>query len=133
MWNLLMKRNHIKHGDQSTFEELVQQVEMSIQLMVMVNNLEFKTTRKSWPEMVKIMGAYKPRIYYQIVQWKLPEEDQLKCNIDGASKENPWEKSGGRVEQKGTKPIGEDDEARGFNDYRKGAYGRQGQKRKVRE
>uniref|UniRef100_A0A0V0I4K1 Putative ovule protein n=1 Tax=Solanum chacoense TaxID=4108 RepID=A0A0V0I4K1_SOLCH len=95
MWNLLMKRNHIKHGGQSTFEELVQQVERSIQLMVMVNNLEFKTTGQSWPEMVKIIGAYKRRIYYHIAQWKLPEEDQLKCNKDGASKGNPGESAYG--------------------------------------
>ena len=35
---------------------------------------------------VKIIGAYKPRIYYQIVKWKLPKEDQLNWNINSASK-----------------------------------------------
>ena len=40
---------------------------------------------------MKIIGAYKPRIYYQIVQWKLPKEDQSKCSTDGASKGNSGE------------------------------------------
>lgn len=50
---------------------------------------------KSWPDIVKILGNHKPRIYHHIVQWKFPGEGQLKYNIDGASKGNTRESAYG--------------------------------------
>ncbi|KAH0663918.1 hypothetical protein KY285_028841 [Solanum tuberosum] len=43
---------------------------------------------KTWAEMVNILGSYKSKIYYHIVQWKPPMMDQVKCNTDEASKGN---------------------------------------------
>ncbi|KAK4711086.1 hypothetical protein R3W88_005599 [Solanum pinnatisectum] len=44
---------------------------------------------KDWKEMIKVMSAYKPRIYHYAVKWEMPQEGTLKCNTDGACRGNP--------------------------------------------
>ncbi|KAK4716559.1 hypothetical protein R3W88_014897 [Solanum pinnatisectum] len=95
MWGLWKRRNQIKHERHTSFEGLVHQVEKNLQLMVRMKSTDIKVTGRSGLDIVKILGAHKPRIYHHIVQWKLPEARLLKCNTDGASKGNPGESAYG--------------------------------------
>ncbi|KAH0730385.1 hypothetical protein KY290_001417 [Solanum tuberosum] len=89
LWSLWKRRNHIKHGGQLNLEGMVKQVTKNIQMLTSGRNAGLNLFGKNWLETVNILGNYKPKIYYHIVQWNPPRSDQLKCNTDGASKGNP--------------------------------------------
>ncbi|KAH0701736.1 hypothetical protein KY290_016740 [Solanum tuberosum] len=42
-------------------------------------------------------SAYKPTLYYRIVYWEKPDQEWVKCNTDGACKENPGQSSYGFI------------------------------------
>ncbi|XP_019242654.1 PREDICTED: uncharacterized protein LOC109222796 [Nicotiana attenuata] len=50
-----------------------------------------------WPEMIKMMEQYTPKLKYTKVLWELPDHGWIKVNTDGASKGNPGRSSIGFV------------------------------------
>jgi len=45
--------------------------------------------------MITTLSAYKPTLYYRIVCWDKPNPEWVKCNTDGACRENPGQSSYG--------------------------------------
>lgn len=48
----------------------------------------------NWPMMVMFLEVYKPNIQATVVKWKPPINGFYRCNIDGASKDNPCPSGG---------------------------------------
>lgn len=42
----------------------------------------------TWPSMIQILKEYKPTIYYKKIYWNFPITGNIKCNTDGASRDN---------------------------------------------
>lgn len=57
----------MKHGENISFQGMVQQVETNIQRMAMMLIAGIQVLGKQWVDMVNILGSYKPKIYHHIV------------------------------------------------------------------
>ncbi|KAK4706220.1 hypothetical protein R3W88_034222 [Solanum pinnatisectum] len=68
---------------------MIQQLIQIIQYTIKRRFHWIKIQGKEWKDIVKILGDYKPRLYHHVVNWELPREGEINCNMDGACKGNP--------------------------------------------
>lgn len=60
--------------------------------LLLVSNFNYPWIRQlldRWEQMIDTLRYYKPCLYYQKVQRKLPSPRQIACNTNGASRGNP--------------------------------------------
>ncbi|KAH0698915.1 hypothetical protein KY284_013130 [Solanum tuberosum] len=50
---------------------------------------QYTNVHSTWPQMVALLDAFRPRFVYKWVKWHPPPSGWLKCNTDGASRGNP--------------------------------------------
>ncbi|KAH0716808.1 hypothetical protein KY285_012839 [Solanum tuberosum] len=54
-----------------------------------------KNMRWTWQDIIQGLNQYKPKIHFLRVTWKPPEDHNVKCNTDGACRDNPdWNSFG---------------------------------------
>ncbi|WMV49324.1 hypothetical protein MTR67_042709 [Solanum verrucosum] len=89
MWSLWLRRNAIKYGSANSWEGMM---DMTMELVRQLVKTQFPWIKKmtwSWREVIFRLTQYKPKIHVLSVTWTPPEDHQVKCSTDGASRGNP--------------------------------------------
>ncbi|KAH0761002.1 hypothetical protein KY290_017075 [Solanum tuberosum] len=95
MWELWRRRNDIKYGNETSYNWMYHQCQLTIHQLIRIKFPWIKRTTYHWPGMVNILQYYKPILHHLIVRWNLPREGWVVCNTDGVSKGNPGQSAYG--------------------------------------
>ncbi|XP_060182538.1 uncharacterized protein LOC132612249 [Lycium barbarum] len=88
VWELWKKRNGDKHRNKVSISRVIYQASTNTQQFVRLRKPCIKNVPHRWPEILRILENYVPRLQVTKVWWKLPVEGCLKCNTDGATRGN---------------------------------------------
>ncbi|XP_075080440.1 uncharacterized protein LOC142165948 [Nicotiana tabacum] len=93
VWELLKRRNNNKHGEAVSTNRVVYQVCNTIQSLIKLRKLGIDRVPFRWPDILRMMENYTPKLKFNKVLWELPMTGWTKINTDGASKGNPGRSS----------------------------------------
>ncbi|KAH0752435.1 hypothetical protein KY285_005583 [Solanum tuberosum] len=89
MWTFWKRRNNIKHGGNTTYNTMVEQVHDLVRKLVKVLYPWIRLERREWAAILDKLKDYMPKVHYHKVTWSPHEEGKLKCNFDEACRGNP--------------------------------------------
>lgn len=89
IWELWKRRNAKRHGKEVFFNKMYFHCQRTVHQLIIVKFPWIRDIPYHWEGMFDSLQGYKPKLYYQLVQWSMSEEGWIKCNTDGASKGNP--------------------------------------------
>ncbi|XP_019257820.1 PREDICTED: uncharacterized protein LOC109236045 [Nicotiana attenuata] len=89
VWELWKRRNSNKHGEPVTTNRVVYQVCTTIQSLIKVRKPRIVQVPFRWPNILRMMENYTPRLKISKVLWEFPMHGWTKINTDGASRGNP--------------------------------------------
>lgn len=87
-WELLKRKNIIKHGGTMSVNRVIYQVTQPIHLLLKTRRPSFQNILSRWLEMRTALESYTPRLKITKVLRKFPPLKWYKCNTDGASSGN---------------------------------------------
>uniref|UniRef100_M1CNL3 Non-LTR retroelement reverse transcriptase n=1 Tax=Solanum tuberosum TaxID=4113 RepID=M1CNL3_SOLTU len=73
--------------------KVIQEINSNLVKLVKLKYPWINVIPNQWPQLVQYFEQYRPLIKSQVVIWRKPEIGWLKCNIDGACRGNPGERS----------------------------------------
>jgi len=88
IWNLWKRRNSLKHGRPSSYNNLVYRVNSDLWKLGRTIYPKLQDFPTKWSDIVACLEKHKPKLYYLPVCWK-PPEGILTCNTDVASRCSP--------------------------------------------
>ncbi|KAH0663944.1 hypothetical protein KY285_028886 [Solanum tuberosum] len=87
MWTLWKRRNNLKHGGTTTYNEMVMQVQKEVRKLIKLQHPWIHIKKETWPQIITKLKEYRPKIHHHYVQWKKPGRNTVKCNTDGQQEE----------------------------------------------
>ncbi|MCD9642395.1 hypothetical protein HAX54_029202, partial [Datura stramonium] len=72
VWELWKKRNADKHGTTVTTSRIIYQVSTTIQQLVKLRKPGIKFVPHRWPEIMRILENFTPKLKYTKIMWNLP-------------------------------------------------------------
>lgn len=94
LWQIWKRKNIVVHGGKMTFYRMGMEINRNLHLLARKLYPWLRNIPTSWSMMVKYFEEYTPSLNCKIVYRKPPAMGTYKCNLDGASKENPGPSSG---------------------------------------
>lgn len=88
MWEIWKHRNCIRHGKLAQPHRLIQNCSKTLQMLMKVNNPQWTSMPKLLRDCFYLLQTHGPILQCQLVQRKAPNIGWVKCNTDGASKDN---------------------------------------------
>ncbi|XP_075074578.1 uncharacterized protein LOC142162156 [Nicotiana tabacum] len=93
VWELWKMRNISKHGEPVSTNRVVFQICTTIQSLIKVRKPGVAHVPYRWPDILKMMENYTPKLKFNKVLWKFSMQGWMKINTNGASRGNPWRSS----------------------------------------
>ncbi|XP_055815758.1 uncharacterized protein LOC129885490 [Solanum dulcamara] len=89
IWKLWRRRNRMKdEGKKLSIQRVIHNITKNIFMMLQMRKPNMKCPC-NWPDMIKELKSYSPKMKAIRVLWDFPPVGWLKYNIDGASRGNP--------------------------------------------
>nr|XP_016472595.1 PREDICTED: uncharacterized protein LOC107794608 [Nicotiana tabacum] len=87
------RSNNNKHGEAVSTNRVVYQVSNTIQSLIKLRKPGIDQVPFRWPDILRMMENYTPKLKFNKVLWELPMTDWTKINTDGASRGSPGRSS----------------------------------------
>ncbi|KAH0711960.1 hypothetical protein KY289_007919 [Solanum tuberosum] len=88
-WQVWKRRNALKFGGSMSYLSMRGGIANNLILLAKQLYPWMYHLPNNWPELVRYLIGYTPRIGCKVVYWKLPRHNTFKCNTDDSSKGNP--------------------------------------------
>ncbi|KAH0679086.1 hypothetical protein KY284_020171 [Solanum tuberosum] len=87
-WQVWKRRNAKKFGGDMSYMSRRGGICSNLILLAKQRYPWMQNMPNNWPEIVRFLIEYSPKVGCKMLYWKLPKENYFKCNTDGDSKGN---------------------------------------------